>query len=206
MEKKKLHAKFNQEQKNNFIIKCKHSFRQACLRELDNARQIYIPRSVTQQTQFETVLIEFRWFPHLEFLLRNIIIKLYNWSHTIVCGNNNYEKICDMCKSICPNIRIIRLNIDNINSSEYDELLKTVSFWKQFHGDKLLIYQEDSFLFHNHIETFLEYDYVGAPWSKDTDHNSLCVGNGGFSLRTKEIMIQVIETVDIHSLKLGKVH
>ena len=41
----------------------------------------------------ETVLIEFRPLPNLEFLIRNTIIKLKDWNHTVVCGNINYNFI-----------------------------------------------------------------------------------------------------------------
>ena len=33
---------------------------------------------------------------------------------------------------------------------------------------------------------FLEYDYIGAPWYWRDEHE--CVGNGGFSLRSKKLM------------------
>ena len=187
-----------------FIITSKETFREACMRALPQARRMYIPKSVKKEPRLETVLIEFRWFPHLEFLVRNMVIKLHHWNHTIVCGNNNHRKIKIMCKSICPDIRIIHMNIDNLIPSTYSELLITKSFWEQFHGEKLLIYQEDSFLFHHRIESFLDYDYVGAPWPRHQDDNKLCVGNGGFSLRTKKVMIKVIENVKMESLKLGK--
>ena len=63
----------------------------------------------------ETLLIEFRPLPNLEFLIRNTIIKLPNWNHTVICGNNNYEfikKICDfICKDSESKINIIKLDI-----------------------------------------------------------------------------------------------
>lgn len=192
------------EKTEQFVITSKETFREACMRELPHARSIIIPKAVKKEPRLETVLIEFRWFPHLEFLVRNMVIKLHHWNHTIVCGNKNFQEIKTMCKSICPDIRIIRMDIDNLVPSTYSELLMTKPFWEQFHGEKLLIYQEDSFLFHEHIEPFLDYDYVGAPWPKHQDDNKLCVGNGGFSLRTKTVMIKVIENVKMESLKLGK--
>ena len=52
----------------------------------------------------ETVLIEFRPLPNLEFLIRNTILKLNNWNHAIVCGNINYDFIKNICENICKNI------------------------------------------------------------------------------------------------------
>ena len=36
-------------------------------------------------------------------------------------------------------------------------------------GEKILIYQDDTMLFHNSIEEFLKYDYIGAPWPENSD-------------------------------------
>ena len=62
------------------------------------------------------LLIEFRKFPHLEFLLRNTMIKFPDWNHTIVCGNINEDFIRHICFKICNGtnalINIIKLNID----------------------------------------------------------------------------------------------
>ena len=38
---------------------------------------------------------------HLEFLLRNTILKLPDWNHTIVCGNLNYAMMKAICDEIC---------------------------------------------------------------------------------------------------------
>jgi len=149
----------------------------------------------------EAVLIDFRPLPNLEFILRNTIMKLPEWNHTVVCGNVNYDFITKICKNICINIRskinIIRLNIENIDQIQYNELMKSKHFWLNFKGEKILLYQEDSVLFHNHIESFLDYDYIGAPWVYGIPKvKSLRGGNGGFSLRTKSKMIECIEKRD----------
>ena len=102
------------------------------------------------------------------------------------------------------NINVIKLEISNLTPSSYSELLLTKEFWNNFEGEKLLIYQEDSLLFHGHIDNFLKYDYIGAPWPHRQDDNSLGVGNGGFSLRSKSKMIECIEKVKVEDLKLGK--
>ena len=160
---------------------------------------------IIKNCQNETVFIEFRWFEHVEFLIRNMLLKLPNWSHTVVCGNNNYEAMKQCCDQISESITIIKLDIDTLIPAEYNLLLMTAGFWTQFYGEKILLYQEDSFLFHSHgIETFLEYDYIGAPWKAGQDDNAYGVGNGGFSLRSKSIMIEVINKIKIEYLIIGK--
>ena len=57
-----------------------------------------------------------------------------------------------------------------------------------------MIYQEDSVIFHNEINKFLKYDYVGAPWPMNKNDNKLGVGNGGFSLRSKSAMIKCLNS------------
>jgi hypothetical protein len=181
----------------------KQTFREACLQQLPLVKNIEIPE-ITQNCNNETVLIEFRWFDHLEFLLRNMVLKLPKWSHTVVCGNNNYDMMKKCCHQISESIRIIKLDINNLIPSEYSVLLMSPEFWRQFNGEKILIYQEDSFLFHSHgIDTFLEYDYVGAPWKDGQDDNAYGVGNGGFSLRSKSIMLEVIDKVRPEYLIIG---
>ena len=59
-------------------------------------------------------------------------------------------------------------------------MLLTSDFYKKFHGDHLLIYQEDTIIFKDIPEYYFQYDFVGAPIpNKDGKFN------GGFSLRNK---------------------
>ena len=67
-----------------------------------------------------------------------------------------------------------------------------------------LLYQEDTCIFHGIIEPFLKYDYIGAPWSKTQDDNKYHVGNGGFSLRSKSKMVEVIKRIHFNDLTYGK--
>jgi len=181
-----------------------------CIHGIPIIRNINI-EVVEQQPELETFLIEFRILPHLEFVIKNTIIKLPKWKHTIVCGNINYEFIKSISMSICESIdasnviNIIKLDINNLSTSQYSRLLLTKDFWNNFKGEKLLLYQEDTYLFHSkNIEQFLEYDYVGAAWPERQDDNKNGVGNGGFSLRSKSKMIECIDKVDpLKDLKLG---
>jgi len=152
---------------------------------------------------YETFLIEFRELPHIEFLVKNTIIKLPDWKHSIVCGNKNYDFVKKIFDGL--NINIIKLDIDNLTTSEYSKLLMTDNFWNNFTGKKLLLYQEDTYLFNGNINNFLEYDYVGASWPINQDDNSYGVGNGGFSLRDKDKMIECIKKINPNKdIILGK--
>jgi hypothetical protein len=69
---------------------------------------------------------------------------------------------------------------------DYNKLLCTREFWDQIPFDKVLIFQCDSGILRSGIEEFYEYDYVGAPWSRNQLKEEWKInfgGNGGFSWR-----------------------
>ena len=79
---------------------------------------------------------------------------------------------------------------------DYNNLLTSVEFWRSLPFDKVLIFQHDSGLLRYGIEEFLTYDYIGSPMNKDwAGVKGLEGGNGGLSLRTKEVMIKTLENI-----------
>lgn len=176
-------------------------FRQMCQERIESIKNIQLPNFM-EKSDFESVLIEYRCLPHLEFLIRNTILKLGNkWSHTIVCGNLNYEFMVNVCSTISPKIKIIKTNYNNLFPSDYSLFLSSLDFWKLLNGKKILIYQEDSIIFKSNIDDFVHWDYIGAPWPVGQNDNKAGVGNGGISLRTKAVMIQIINTIGIFDTK-----
>ena len=172
-------------------------FRYLCHKQIKNIRNIEIP-DFPINSNYETVLIEFRKFPHVEFLIRNTILKLDNkWSHTIICGNNNYKMMQKIVKKISSNIKIIKTDYDNLKPSDYSKFLTSIDFWDLLYGEKILIYQEDSILFNDNIHDFLEFDFIGAPFPKLENDTPNSVGNGGLSIRTKSIMKEIIKTISV---------
>ncbi len=184
----------------------KEKHRYICFHNISLISNIYVKEFGLDKSK-ETVLIEFREFPHVEFLLRNMIHKLpKEWNHTIVCGKENYNMMVNISQNICKfvksRIKVIKIEISNLNRDEYCKLLTSKYFWELFVGEHILLYQEDTMLFHGNIDPFLKYDYVGAPWKKTQDDNKFHVGNGGFSLRTKSSMLRVINLK--RTLTIGK--
>ena len=187
----------------SYMHNCKNEFRLLCLNYLNYIRSINLPKFCAK-SDYESVLIECRSFPHTEFLIRNNILKLgEKWCHTVVCGNLNYDYMVRICSMISNNIQVIKTNYDNLTPSEYSEFLSSAEFWNLLHGEKILIYQEDSIIFKNNINDFLGWDYIGAPWPDDNNDNDACVGNGGLSLRTKSVMMEIINRVDIKNTKIN---
>ncbi len=180
------------------LLESNHNyFRYICYNYIDFIKYIELPYFKKKNIN-ESVLIEFRKLPHVEFIIRNNILKLGpDWCHTIICGNINYDMINNICSNISPNINIVKLNIDNMTSNEYNKFLTTIEFWQGLYGEKILIYQEDSLIFRNNINNFINFDYIGAPFPKYQNDTANLVGNGGLSLRTRNKMIEVLNTISI---------
>jgi hypothetical protein len=190
--------------KNDIKANEKIRFRFECFKYSYMIKHIDLP-DISIGSNWEAVFIEYRCFPHVELLIRNAILKLGSkWSYTIVCGNLNYEFMKNVCLKISNNIKIIKTNYDNLIPDEYNLLLTSIYFWNLLTGSKILIYQEDSFIFKNNVEDFMDCDFIGAPWPKNTNDTPNCVGNGGISLRTKQTMIDVINKISIKNTEVNE--
>lgn len=86
----------------------------------------------------------------------------------------------------CPRLK----NINDYNEYMFKELGRHVS------TEHCLIVQYDSWILRPNIwdDSWLEYDYIGAPWPVKEDAyktfsgETVRVGNGGFSLRSKRLL------------------
>lgn len=185
-------ANLSNDSANDILSEPKKAFRYFCYNYISLFDGIKLP-NINIGSDKEAVLIEFRTLPHLEFIIKNAILKLGSeWSHTIVCGELNYDWMKGLCQKINPNIKIIKLPYTNLNPEQYSGLLTSLDFWSLLSGEKILIYQEDTIIFNSNYSEYLKWDYIGAPWPPMFNNNSNHVGNGGFSLRTKQVMIDVI--------------
>jgi len=114
----------------------KEEFRNFLSKHINFIKDIKLPE-FCENSFYESVLIEYRCLPHLEFLIRNTIIKLSEkWSHTVICGNLNYDFILNICCSISKKIKVIKTDYDNLYSSEYSKFLTSQDFWNLLVGEK----------------------------------------------------------------------
>ena len=141
------------------------------------------------------VIVEPRRHKHLSGVLKNFVSKIdNNWSMTIFHGTHNYNFIKNIIGTNT-NIKLINLNVANLPVREYSKLLLNIDFWKELDAKKILIFQTDCLLRHYNINTFLKYDYIGAPWrfnARVVLNNRIGVGNGGLSLRDRSKCIFVL--------------
>ena len=108
----------------------------------------------------------------------------------IVHGNKNETFVKNILHDWV-NVNYLKLDIDNLNISQYNNLLTNPSFWSNFHTKHILLFQTDSFIRKEIPEIFFIYDYIGAPWPWFPVKNNRRVGNGGFSLRNVQAMIKI---------------
>jgi len=183
----------------NFRSVCKNNIRRVRPFNLDIGSSYCVLKPAVCFIEFD------RKFEHLEFLIYNAMIKLgREWSYLIVCGNNNYEYYLKMVNTIVPMgvMKVINYPIGNCDINKYNQILCSKQFWDMIPNEKILIHQEDAFIFHGeYIQQFMEYDYIGAPWSQHNNDNIEGVGNGGFSLRSKSVMLKVIDCVYPNDIK-----
>jgi hypothetical protein len=147
---------------------------------------------------YTAVLVEPRKHAAAKFVLRNLLdnLEASKWKILVLHGNKNAEWLKTLLPSIVHNeaersrITLQNLNKDTWSHTEYNRMLKTKEFYEKIPTELFLLVQTDSMICPNNkdlINKFLKYDYVGAPWKASNE-----VGNGGFSLRRKSKMIELI--------------
>lgn len=153
-------------------------------------------------SQYAGVIVEPRCHPDLELVLRNFAYMLPNWSLYIYHSKHNEDYVKRIC-DYATNVHYICFTDDNIGIEEYNKLLLSTEFYHSIDAQKILVFQTDSLIRKKGIESYLQYDYVGAPFHHHMRHRNpiiidneyiVPVGNGGISLRTKDVMIRLLET------------
>jgi hypothetical protein len=155
----------------------------------------YIPK-ICDNTEFYAVIIEPREHVDLRLSIRSTMFYLnetqspIKWGLQIFHGNKNKEYINNIVKG-WKGVELVNMEIDDFTNIEHSQYMESPQFWEKVKGTKVLIFQTDSVLLREGIDEFLGFDYVGAPWRKPKEGQ--IVGNGGLSLRTKEIMLKITQ-------------
>lgn len=157
--------------------------------------------------KYTAFTVETRKNKALEFVLDNICDNLSDdWKIILFHGINNteyVEKIVTKLNTKYKNrIYLINLHIDLLDLVTYSKLLATKSIiYDYIETDIFLIFQCDSMILKKYahlINEYLSYDYVGSPWLIThyiPTYNCNFIGNGGFSLRRKSKMLEIIEKI-----------
>ena len=169
---------------------------------------IYRRHSPTIQTnsprnKYAAVIIETSANFLLEFACRNALYYLGpSWSLVVYHSHSNSAIVKYSLRALPVEFRLLPTSLADVG--EYNTLMKTLWFWDSLSSfSKVLLFQTDSILLSRHIDEFLAYDYIGAPWDFSTNDRvrkaiqngtmSSTVGNGGFSLRSVAAMRKVVE-------------
>ena len=149
------------------------------------------------------VIVEPRQHPNLIPVIKNF---MYLLQHTgwgiIVCHGPNNEAFVKNGLNL-HNVHYVRMAQPNLTTCEYSAMLCNPMFWQclldGFKCEHALIFQCDTLLL-KPIDSFLKYDYVGAPWPDggmvavlppNNRRLQLTVGNGGLSLRNVRAMLAI---------------
>jgi len=142
------------------------------------------------------VIVEPRKHRALAFVVKNVLENLpANWNVRIYHGTKNREFVEKLLETelhhAASRISLHDLRVENLETYiDYSQILSSREFVEKIPTETFLVFQTDSMINPNQrniLGQFLEYDYVGAPWINGQ------VGNGGFSLRKRSKMLEVID-------------
>lgn len=151
----------------------------------------YNCRSIDTNCKYYGVIVEPRCHPCLEYVCRNFLkFTNHEWGLHIFHGLNNDEFIKDKFKDIA-NIKYTNMEVENLTIEDYNKFMtNNIRFHNFIDSDHFLVFQTDSILLQEMDNRMMKYDYVGAPWP----HFDGMVGNGGFSVRNKELFMKICES------------
>lgn len=123
------------------------------------------------------------------------------WTILVVHGthNGNYAKgLIEPLNDIPnrPKIKFTQVPYRNITIDKYNDICMSDYLYNLSPHENILIFQTHSIILNKNVplDRFLKYAYVGAPFRKSG------IGNGGFSLRKKSVMINHINKSFHHTL------
>jgi hypothetical protein len=140
--------------------------------------------------------------------------KEQGWDVTVVCTKSSDDFFRTwMPKAWNVNVHVLESKdypSRKFDIQSYSDLLKSASFWKSYVPHKTcLLIQDDGMLVRPGVERFLEWDYVGAPWTRHAINDFMkdyCnpdfVGNGGLSLRNARVMEAVCSAHEKDAFRL----
>ncbi|CAF3571361.1 unnamed protein product [Rotaria sp. Silwood1] len=149
------------------------------------------------------IIVEFRTTDKIISVVHNVNYHIpITWPIQIFHGitNENFIRNSTLSSLISSGKIILTLMKEIYDRSRTNILFTDAKFWKKVRGEKILLFQIDSIMCSNSphkIIDYLQYDYVGAPWdiSWYTDDRKYLVGNGGFSLRTRRKILELIALI-----------
>ena len=142
-------------------------------------------QEIPSKTKKHCVIVEPRCHERLIPVIKNFMFLLQSkgWGLIIYHSGENEEFVKKGLEG-WPNVLYHKVVERNMMVHQYNDLLCSPQFWNDMvhiGSHHVLMFQVDTVLLKDTIDDFLQYDYVGAPWS--VRWLGLDIGNGGLSLR-----------------------
>ena len=165
-----------------------------------NFRSLEVGQFPTANT---AVIIESSVSSAFEFAVRTTMFHLGpTWGLQVFHSRENSAFVHSVLSDML-NVRFVLMDSPILYVRDYNRIAKSKEFWQSLQSKKVLIFQTDSIVLRSGIDAFIKYDYVGAPWNIASNEKiinlrklgwlPIPVGNGGFSLRNVDMMIDIIE-------------
>jgi hypothetical protein len=157
---------------------------------------------------YTAVIVEPRIHRAWKLVLNNFLTNLdERWDFIIVCGLLNKDFLTELIetnfKEHKNRITIHQLNIENFTYEEYAYFMLEPLLYELIPTETFLTFQLDALIsskYKDYVYDFIQYDYVGAPWSYSVSNE--LVGNGGLSLRKKSVILNILKN-DINNTRYG---
>ena len=170
-------------------------------------------RNTKKSTKYSALIIEARIEGSFEFCVRNVMYHLGPpWGLLVFHSTGKLGNEAHVKRSLKDISGVQYIPADSVyDGNSYNVFVKSPLFWQNLKSmglEKVLIFQTDSLLLKkNGIMDFLGWDYIGAPWHTVQSAESgkwlrqmqrggalsNGVGNGGTSLRTVAMMLELAE-------------
>jgi hypothetical protein len=108
--------------------------------------------------------------------------------HSVVFITDKHPRELNLKENeLLEQVDFIQLDTPITSKEAYSQFI-IKELWRYITTSHILVIQHDGYVIDGSVwdDEFLEYDYIGAPWNYKDDRN---VGNGGFSLRSKRLMV-----------------
>jgi hypothetical protein len=172
-------------------------------RQCNYLRSTQVPSRFDPSRDRVATIVEPRDHAMLEAVIRNVIFHLPDWNLHLFTS----KKVSEILPTLLPEwkYRLTILPQDNLTPTEYNNLLRSLEFWRSGREEYILIFQTDSLILRirpeNPIETYFKYGYVGAPFAIGDAGDYVRtpngrVMNGGFSFRRRSAMIKGLTLIN----------
>ncbi len=142
------------------------------------------------------LIFETRLSLSLVLVIKNALYKMANFNLMVISTKNTIDFLEKIFGKLPYKIEI---NKQKINLVEYSKILLDQNIWKKIKEERILIFQSDSIVLRNIEE--LEFPNLSmlGPVCVHLDDNEKFVMNGGFSLRNKDLMLELCTNKPITS-------